>query len=201
VIGHDLSAKCAVANAICKSRRLFRELNCRMKCLTKVKIVDGIQIQIILTPNMGTPAWSEVESNVIMNRHGEIRIIYVQTFGQSNIDDETSLERLKEIYRTYPLEIVHYFEDEKIMPSECLRQYLTFSSEMEKYQRYEVGLQLVRLIKLEERRNIWNSDMCFQERLQLVKTTWPRKDPPAVLREDNLEEKKGKTVLNYLAVT
>ena len=98
--GHDLESKCEVGNALCRQNGLFRMLGCRTKCLTKTikdMTIVGRQLDIIVSPNLTTPAWTHVLNNLQRgpDTHSATFLVYIKLSGCADIDDDLSMKDLK----------------------------------------------------------------------------------------------------------
>lgn len=129
--GHDLKAKCEVANALCRQHTLFRMLGCRTRCITKTIrdiTVVGRQVQVIVSPNMSTPAWAKLCSELKYRKQANLFIVYIKTKGLADINDEASVDEIQK--KLMKPVVVSFLQNENDMFCGSKEETITFHNEM-----------------------------------------------------------------------
>ncbi|XP_053374012.1 uncharacterized protein LOC123531858 [Mercenaria mercenaria] len=105
IVGHNLQAKCDVANAFIKQKSGFKQFNCRQNLLVKkivgaksTQTVAGRQLHIVLTPNLNTPGWTHMNDGIISKYTNRV-FVYVKAPGLVRVNDDESIKNIKEKFR------------------------------------------------------------------------------------------------------
>ncbi|XP_060598684.1 uncharacterized protein LOC132752383 [Ruditapes philippinarum] len=80
VVGHNLEAKCDVANALVCQEKIFQTFSCRKKIFVRSrKTVKGKNLYIMTTPDIETPALEHFEKELKSPFKFKTRVfLYVQ---------------------------------------------------------------------------------------------------------------------------
>lgn len=112
IVGHDLQAKCDVANALCRQKKRFRILACRNRCLSismKNATMAGRSIQVILSPNLDTPGWKHAIFGMNRNAKDELSIVYVMSSSMVDINHNASMQKVEREIGNRQTIVVEYF--------------------------------------------------------------------------------------------
>ncbi|XP_045177026.2 uncharacterized protein LOC123537390 [Mercenaria mercenaria] len=110
IVGHNLEAKCDVANALTNQRNLFRPFSCRRKIVIKSRsTVIGKHLYIVATPDLGTPSWAHLEKD--LTKFKTKVFLYVQDNDCIDSDDAGSVEMLQK----------RFSEKSKSVPVVCIQ--------------------------------------------------------------------------------
>ena len=136
--GHDLQAKCEVGNALCRQKGLFRMLGCRTKCLTKTvkdTTIVGRQLQVMVSPNLTTPAWTAVitklQNRPVLTCNVDTFLVYVRHQGCADVDDDFSMQDLKKRLKAKAVIEVVYYKTEGDMTRGRTDSSICFNAEMQ----------------------------------------------------------------------
>ncbi|XP_060598665.1 uncharacterized protein LOC132752367 isoform X2 [Ruditapes philippinarum] len=100
VVGHNLEAKCDVANALVCQEKMFQTFSCRKKIFVRSrKTVKGKNLYIMTTPDIETPAWKHFEKELKSPFKFKTRVfLYVQDNDCIDSDDAGSIETLQTLF-------------------------------------------------------------------------------------------------------
>lgn len=94
VVGHNLEAKCDVANALASQENLFRPFACKRKKVIKCRrTVIGNNLFIVGSPDLSTPSWKHLEKDI--EKFKTKVFLYVQDNDCIDSDDVGSLDYLQ----------------------------------------------------------------------------------------------------------
>lgn len=86
-----------------------------MKCLGKMvkeTTLSGLQIHVVLSPNLNTPAWAQAAMGMKTHPPENLVICYVRNSGLANINHEASIKYLRDFFEKRPVITVNYAQDE-----------------------------------------------------------------------------------------
>lgn len=122
IVGHDLQTKTKVANALIRQENGFRQFRCRRNLLVKSVVgttattVAGKTLNIALTPNLNTPAWTHMKPGISLRYKNKV-FVYVQSPGHVNVNDDKSVETIRNTFGVTTVYMLTYFQDPKDVAS------------------------------------------------------------------------------------
>ncbi|KAL4222704.1 hypothetical protein ACF0H5_018745 [Mactra antiquata] len=111
IVGHNLEAKCDVANALTKQRNAFKQLSCRRKFKVQrfntQDTIAGRTYIAIVTPNLNTPAWTHSKEAINMNYTHKV-FLYINDDSKIQVNHEESISKIKAEFRNTDVYEVKY---------------------------------------------------------------------------------------------